>query len=51
MLTITKALLDAFPNWGKAGWKVGDKVNVVNYLQSLRDNVNLHPPKRPGGVK
>ena len=49
MLTITQALLDAFPKWSKAGWKVGDKVDIVKYLQSTQSSLFAHPPKRPGG--
>lgn len=50
MLTITEELLKAFPQWKKAGWKVGEQVNIVSYFQNeIRDNVNFHPPKRPGG--
>jgi hypothetical protein len=53
MFTITKDFLQLFPNWRSAGWAVGDKINVTDYLssctESIQTYINLHPPKRPGG--
>lgn len=41
MLTITEELLKLFPTWKKAGWKVGDHINIVEWVAA-------HPPKKPG---
>lgn len=40
MLTITEDFLKMFPKWAKAGWAVGDKINLLDWLS--------HPPKKPG---
>jgi hypothetical protein len=49
MLTITKEFLKACPMWKKAGWKVGDKVDMCTIDDEAMQSVARHPPKRPGG--
>ncbi len=52
---LTKEFLKLFPNWKKSGWKVGDLIDVVEMLKTMGEKeleyVNLHPPKRPSGLK
>lgn len=52
---LTKEFLKLFPNWKKFGWKVGDLMNIMDILKSMGEKeieyLDLHPPKRPQGLK
>lgn len=51
MLTITQCWLDELPSWYDAGWRIGDTLDLCNYLQNTGSSAKTalanHPPTGP----